>query len=67
MFFFLTLTVRGPFYRKGFKGKKYLGTGLLSDKAEALHAELNEWVETVISSYSATGSFLTTCLLCACG
>ena len=30
--FFLTLTVRGPFHRKDFKGKKIWGTGLISEK-----------------------------------
>ena len=34
------------------------GTGLLSEKAEALHAELNERVEAATSSYSAAVDFL---------
>ena len=34
------------------------GTGLLSEKAEALHAELNERVEAATSSYFATVDFL---------
>ena len=38
--------------------KKYGGTGLVSDKMEPLHAELNERVEAATSSYSATGRFL---------
>ena len=32
-------------------------TGLLSEGAEALHAELNERAETATSSYSALGNF----------
>ena len=31
-FFFLTLTVRGPFHRIDFKRKKYGGSGLISEK-----------------------------------
>ena len=58
VFFFLTLTVRGPFHGKDFKWKKYWGKGLISEKAEALHVEINERVETTTSSYSATGDFL---------
>ena len=57
-FFFLTLIVRGPFHRKDFKWKKYGGTGLISEKTEALYAELKESVEAVTSSYSATSEFL---------
>ena len=37
---------------------KYGGTGLESEKTEGLHEELNERVEAVTSSYSATGKFL---------
>ena len=33
--------------------KKYEGTGLLSEKTEALHVELHERVEVPTSSYSA--------------
>ena len=58
MIFFLTLTVRWPFHRKDFKWKKYGGTGLISEKTEALYAELNERAEAATSSYSATGNFL---------
>ena len=54
MIFFLTLTVRGPFHRKDFKWKKYGGTGLISEKTEAMYAELNESAEAV----TATGDFL---------
>ena len=54
----LTLIVRGPFHRKDFKWKKYGGTGLISEKTEAMYAELNESAEAVTSSYSATGDFL---------
>ena len=38
--------------------KKYWGTGSLSEKTEALYAELNERAEAATSSYSATGIFL---------
>ena len=38
--------------------KKYGGTGLVSEKAEALYTELNKRVETANSSCSATGEFL---------
>ena len=41
-----------------FKRKKYEGTGLLSVKTEALHAELNERAEAATSSYSAEVDFL---------
>ena len=39
-------------------GNKYGGTGLDSEKTEALHAELNETLEAATSSYSTTGDFL---------
>ena len=58
MIFLLILAVGRPFHRKDFKGKKYAGTGLLSGKTEALHAELNERAETTTSSYSAEVDFL---------
>ena len=38
--------------------KKYGGTGLISEKTEALYKELNQRVETATSSYSITGDFL---------
>ena len=38
--------------------KKYGGTGLLSEKKEALHAELNERAVAATSSYSAEVDFL---------
>ena len=38
--------------------KKIWGTELVSEKTEALFAELNERVEAATSSYSATGEFL---------
>ena len=38
--------------------KKNGGTKLISEKTEALYAELNERVEAVTSLYSATGNFL---------
>ena len=43
---------------KDFEGKKYGGTELLSEKTEALYAELNERAEAATSSYSATTDFL---------
>ena len=57
-FFFLTLVVRGPFHRKDFEWKKYGSTGLISEKAEVLYADLNERTEAVTSSYSVTGDSL---------
>ena len=56
--FSLTLTARGLFHRKDFKWKKYKGTGLISEKTEALYAELNKIAEVATSSYSAMGDFL---------
>ena len=53
--FFLTFTVRGPYHRKDFKWKKYGGTGLISEKTEALYAELNKRDEAATISYSVTG------------
>ena len=38
--------------------KKTWGTRLVSEKMEALYAELNEIVEAANSSYSVTGKFL---------
>ena len=55
---FLTLTVRGPFHWKDFKRKKYGGTGLISEKTEVLHAELNEGAEAAAGSYSVTDDYL---------
>ena len=60
-FFFLTLAVIRPFHRKDFKWKKYGGTGLLSQKKEALHAKPNQRAE------AATGSYSAIYLLSACG
>ena len=57
-FFFLTLTVWRPFCWKDFRWKKFGGTGLLPEEAEALYAELNERVEAATSSYSAAVEFL---------
>ena len=54
MNFFLTLTVRGPFYRKDFKWKKYGGTGLTG----VLYTELNKRAEAATGSYSGTGDSL---------
>ena len=58
MIFFLTLTVRGSFHKKDFKLKKYGGTGLISEKADVLCAELNEKAEVATGSYSVTGDSL---------
>ena len=38
--------------------KKYGGTGLISEKTEALYVELNERAEAATSSYSAPSDFL---------
>ena len=43
---------------KGLIEKKYGGTGLLSEKMDALHADRNERVDTATSSYSAEVDFL---------
>ena len=51
------LTVRGPFHRKDFKRKKIGGTRLISEKTEALYAELNERAEAATSS-AVTDDFL---------
>ena len=56
--FFLTLTVLGPFHRNDFKRKKVGGTGLISEKTEALYAELNERAEAATSSCAVTDDFL---------
>ena len=48
----------GLLHSKDFKWKKNEGAGLVSDKAEALYAELNKRAEAATSSYSATGEFL---------
>ena len=37
--------------------KKDWGTGLISEKTEAFHAELNEITKAATRSYSATGDF----------
>ena len=55
--FFLTLNVRGPFHRKDFKWKINGGTGLISEKTEALHVELNESAEAA-TGYSVREHFL---------
>ena len=56
--FFPTSTVRGLFHRKDFRRGKHVGTGLISEKAEAMHVELKERVEAATSSYSAEVDFL---------
>ena len=43
---------------KDFKWKKIQGARLISEKKEALYAELNKRAEAATSSYSATGNFL---------
>ena len=44
--------------RRSLSEKKYGGTVLVSEKTEALYAELNKRVKAATSSYSATGEFL---------
>ena len=56
-FFFVTLS-EDPSIGSILSDKKYGGTGLLSEKTEALHAELNERTEAVTRSYSAEVNFL---------
>ena len=56
--FFPTSTVRGLFHRKDFRRGKHVGTGLISEKAEAMHVELKERVEAATNSYSAAAEFL---------
>ena len=56
--FFSTLTVRRLFHRKDFRREKHVGTGLISEKPEAMHVELKERVEAATSSYSAEVDFL---------
>ena len=55
---FFSTFVRGSFHRKDFKGKEIWGTGLISEKIEALYAELNKRAEATTSKHSATGNFL---------
>ena len=38
--------------------KKYRSTGVISEKTEALYAELNQRAEAATSSYSVAGDFL---------
>ena len=57
MIFFLTLTVRGTFHRKDFLWKKG-DMGLISEKMEALYAELNKTAEATTSGYFVTDDFL---------
>ena len=57
-YFFLTLTVRRPFYRKGFNWRGYGSMGLLSEETEALHTELTKRAEAAFSSYFAAVDFL---------
>ena len=38
--------------------KKHEGTGLISEKTEALYAELSKRAEATTNSYSLTGDFL---------
>ena len=42
-------------------------TGLISEKVEALYAELKERAKAATSRYSATGNIFTIYLFCACG
>ena len=43
--------MRGPFHRKDFKWKKYGGTGLISEKTEALSVKLNERAEAATNTF----------------
>ena len=52
------MTVRGPFHSKDLSEKNYGGTGLISEKTEALYIELNGRAEAATSSYSAPGDIL---------
>ena len=45
------------YFKTNWCNTKYGGTGLLSEKAEALHADLNERVEAATSSYSEEVDF----------
>ena len=56
-FFFVALS-EDPSIGSILSDKKYGGTGLLSEKTEALHAELNERAEAATRSYSAEVNFL---------
>ena len=56
--FFLTLTVSGAFHKKDFNWKNYWGTGSISEKTEALYAELNKRAAAATNSYSVTDKFL---------
>ena len=57
--FFLTLAVRkDPSTGRISIEKKYGGTGILSEKMEALHGELNKREGAATSSYSAKVNFL---------
>ena len=58
MIFFLTLTVRGPFYRKDSKSKKIGGHVVNFWKTDVLYAELNKRREAATGSYSVTGESL---------
>ena len=63
-FFFLIWTVKRSFHRKGFKWKKYGGTGLISEKTEVLYAEFNERAEAVTSRYLQQVIFYNIFILC---
>ena len=69
-FFFLNLTLRGPF-QEGFYVKKTWGYGVnFWKKTEVLYAELNKRAEAATGSYYVTGNYLfiylTVYLFCAC-
>ena len=57
-YFFLTLTVRGPFHRKDFKWKDGGYEVSFWKKTEVLFAELNGRAESATGSYSVTGDSL---------
>ena len=58
MIFFFFFLSEDPSIGRIFSEKKYGGMGLLSEKPEALHAELNKGAEVATSSYSAEVDFL---------
>ena len=65
--FFSNFGCQRTFLSEGFLvEKKYGGTGLISEKTEALCAELYKRAEAATSSYSVTGDFLARHLFCAC-
>ena len=58
IFFFSNFASQKILHRKFLSERKYGDMGLLSEKMEALHAELNERAEAASSSYSGALDFL---------